>query len=70
MVKQFNNVVNRPGIDPDVARALRTLCKLYAVYGIHQRLGDFMQVIYVTLSTLFYIFSSPVLMKRLSYCDL
>jgi hypothetical protein len=44
VVKLFASVVNRPDIDPAVARVLVTLCKLYAVYGINQRLGEFMQV--------------------------
>ncbi|XP_060608673.1 peroxisomal acyl-coenzyme A oxidase 1-like [Ruditapes philippinarum] len=43
VVKMFNSVVNRRGMDPAVSRALQTLCKLYAVYGINQRLGEFVQ---------------------------
>ncbi|XP_060562644.1 peroxisomal acyl-coenzyme A oxidase 1-like [Ruditapes philippinarum] len=43
VVKQFSYIVNRLDIDRSVAGALETLCKMYAVYGINQRLGDFMQ---------------------------
>lgn len=43
VVKMFNSVCNRPGFDSEVAKVLQTLCKLYAVYGINQRLGEFLQ---------------------------
>ncbi|XP_053382345.1 peroxisomal acyl-coenzyme A oxidase 1-like isoform X2 [Mercenaria mercenaria] len=43
VVKMFNTVANRPSLDTSVARVLQTLCKLYAVYGINQRLGEFIQ---------------------------
>ncbi|XP_053381780.1 peroxisomal acyl-coenzyme A oxidase 1-like [Mercenaria mercenaria] len=41
VVKLFSSVVNRNDLEPSVARVLQTLCKLYAVYGINERLGDF-----------------------------
>ncbi|XP_053381781.1 peroxisomal acyl-coenzyme A oxidase 1-like [Mercenaria mercenaria] len=43
VVKLFSGVVNRPDLDPPVARVLETLCKLYAVSGINERLGEFIQ---------------------------
>lgn len=44
VVKVFAGVVQRAGIDANVAKVLMTLCKLFAVWGINQRLGDFLQV--------------------------
>ena len=44
VVKMFAETVARPDLHPDVARVLGTLCQLYAVCGITDDLGDFMQV--------------------------
>ncbi|XP_053382348.1 peroxisomal acyl-coenzyme A oxidase 1-like [Mercenaria mercenaria] len=43
VVKLFSGVVNRPDFDHSVARVLEALCKLFAVYGINERLGEFIQ---------------------------
>merc|ERR1711860_388628 len=43
VVKQFTETLQRPGIDPNVLKSLQALCKLYAVQGMNERLGDFMQ---------------------------
>lgn len=43
VVKLFSDIVSSPGMDAAVTEVLRTLCRLYAVYGINQRLGDFIQ---------------------------
>lgn len=44
VVKLFTSVGNQSDLEPRTAKVLQTLCKLYAVYGINQRLGEFMQV--------------------------
>jgi len=43
VVKVFAETVARSDLHPDVARVLDTLCHLYAVTGILDHMGDFMQ---------------------------
>ncbi|XP_052764216.1 peroxisomal acyl-coenzyme A oxidase 1-like isoform X2 [Mya arenaria] len=42
-VRTFNAVIQARASDPNVAKALTSLCQLFAVNGILQRLGDFLQ---------------------------
>ena len=44
MVKMFAGVVTAPGMDENVRKALMALCKLYAVHGMTEKLGEFIQV--------------------------
>ncbi|KAL4217668.1 Peroxisomal acyl-coenzyme A oxidase 1 [Mactra antiquata] len=43
VVRTFSTVMKRPDIDSSVAKVMNTLWKLYAVCGINERLGDFIQ---------------------------
>ncbi|XP_041361181.1 peroxisomal acyl-coenzyme A oxidase 1-like [Gigantopelta aegis] len=43
VLKMFVDKVHSKDLDTDVKNTLHTLCQLYAVYGIHKNLGDFLE---------------------------
>ena len=46
MVKSFADVVT--SLDAGIKKPMTALCKLYAVHGITEKLGEFIQVCYLT----------------------
>ena len=48
-VKSFAEVVTDSSLDSNVKTALTALCKLYAVHGIMENCGEFLQVVYISL---------------------
>ena len=44
VLKTFVDTVERQGLDRDVRDVLRALCQLFAVYGVHTQLGEFLEV--------------------------
>jgi hypothetical protein len=43
-MKNFANFISDNKMDPSTQNALSQLCKLYAVHGIVENMGEFMQV--------------------------
>ena len=43
-MKTFAEVVMGHNLDESIRKPLTALCKLYAVHGITEKLGEFMQV--------------------------
>ena len=44
VMKNFANMISDNKLDPSTQNALSQLCKLYAVHGIVENMGEFMQV--------------------------
>ena len=44
VMKNFANFISDNKMDPSTQNALSQLCKLYAVHGIVENMGEFMQV--------------------------
>ena len=44
VMKNFANLISDNKMDPSTQNALSQLCKLYAVHGIVENMGEFMQV--------------------------